>query len=250
MNDCKLMIGETSKSNKNNIGNKYKNLKLEMKNTYTTLYDNYQSKVVITDLNKYCANNINNFFQSLSNPTKSIWNFIPWYNKKISSTEIYKNSLVKTINFYNGESTESKILEPIDEYFIDLAMSHFQNNGYKVIKQGMIEYRNYNLKNCENDAIYFDVYKDDELFDFRVDTCIFITNNNENISGNIDFYVISSPNINKKIANSEINISKKEIKIINNSVILISGNILYCPQPLYGLGIRNCIIIRLRSNRN
>jgi hypothetical protein len=79
----------------------------------------------------------------------------------------------------------------------------------------MIEYRNYNLKNCENDAIYFDVYKDDELFDFRVDTCIFVINNNENISGNIDFYVISSPNINKKIPNSETNISKKEIIIEN-----------------------------------
>jgi hypothetical protein len=246
MNEYKIIIEENFKNRKIKINNVPH--EIELINNYTTLYDINQNKVILSNLNEYCKYKINNLFQSLPNINKSLWNCVPWYNKKMSSAEIYNNSLIRTKKF-NNNNIEDKLFDSDDEYFINLAMNHLINNRYNVTKEGMIEYRHFNLINNDNDAIYFDVYKDDELLDFKVETCIFITNNNENISGNIDFYVINSPNINKKIANGTTNISKKEIKITNNTIILISGNILYCPQPLYGLGIRNYIIVRLRSNR-
>ena len=46
---------------------------------------------------------------------------------------------------------------------------------------------------------------------------------------------------------SKTNITKKEIIISAGLTILISGNQLYCPQPLYGLDKCNYIIVKLRS---
>lgn len=247
MNECKLIIEENFKNRKNKTDNIHQ--ELEFVNKYTILYDANQSKVILSNLNECSRYKINNLFQSSSNVKKSVCNCVPWYNKKMSSTEIYNNSLVKSKKFFNEISIENNLLDQDDEYFINLAIFHLTNNGYNIKKEGIIEYRHFNLTNNDNDAIYFDVYKDDEILDFNVETCILVTQNNNNITGNIDFYMISSPNTNKKIFNDNTNISKKEIKIDYNTVILISGNILYCPQPLYGNGIRNYIIVKLRSNR-
>jgi hypothetical protein len=247
MNECKLIIEENFKNRKIKINNVPQ--EIEMINTYTTLYDTNQSRVIFSNLNEYCEYKINNIFQLSPNINKSVWTCIPWYNKKISSNEIYNNSLVKTKKFCNDKNIEDNLLDTDDNYFINLAMHHLTNNEYNVKKEGIIEYRHFNLTNNEHDAIYFDVYKDDEIFDFNVETCIFVTQTNDKISGNIDFYMISSPNTNKKFVNNGTNISKKEIKVDNNSIILISGNILYCPQPLYGNGVRNYIIVKLRSDR-
>jgi hypothetical protein len=244
MNECKLIIDETLKKNKIIItGDKAQ--EVEMINKYHILYDNYQSRVILSNFNKGVETNINNFFKLYLSNTKSIWNYIPWYNKKLSSSEIYANSLVKFTKFNNDKNGE-------DDYFIDLAIAHLLNNGLNVKREGIIEYRHFDLSNSEHDPIFFDVYKDDELLGFNVETCIFITQSNEKIFGNWDFYMISSPGPTiYKNSNSELtkNISKKEIPITNNSLILISGNIMYCPQALYGDGARNYIIVKLRSLR-
>ena len=42
---------------------------------------------------------------------------------------------------------------------------------------------------------------------------------------------------------------KKEIKISSNLAVLISGNQLYSPQPLYGYGKRKYVTVKLRSKR-
>lgn len=250
MNDYKLIIGENYKDRgkKEVVNNESEKII-----NYNILHEALYSKVIILNLDEKTIGIINEFKNYLPKNKRSMWDYIPRYNKKKSSKEIYDNSFIKKNNFNLDLSGENKALEIIDEYLINTSYNHLTNCGVSVKKEGVIEYRSYNLTNDENDQIFFDVYKDDETSDYKVETCIYILQDNEkNIYGNLDFYMISqsSPQSPSKLNDASTNnISKKEIKIFNNLLVMISGNILYCPQPLYGNGNRIVIIVKMRSNR-
>lgn len=265
MNECKLIIKQHIHKNKTNIIS-YSDMKeSEMVNKYNIIHDNLYSKIILSKINSDIENKINTFFNNITNKNKSNWKFLKWLNIKTSITRNYNESLIKILKFTNNEN-----LEQIDEYFINLAITNLTDSGFIVKKEGSIEYRHFNLSNKEHTSIYFDVYKDDELLGFNVETCIFITQNTNLIFGNYDYYIIgnaspqSSNIINShtkntilktnmnNICKSDINtsnINKKKINVTNNIIMLISGNILYCPEPLYGNGIRNYITVRLRTIR-
>ena len=103
------------------------------------------------------------------------------------------------------------------------------------------------MSNNENDSIFFDVYKDNEITEQNVSTCIFLIQSNEKIFGNLDTYIIQQSILKSSSESDEKNknIVKKEIKMTKELMIIMTGNILYCPQPLYGKGIRSYVIVRL-----
>ena len=174
--------------------------------------------------------------------------------------KIHYDSLINSIYFSNYTK-----LNDLEQFFVDTAYEYLKITNFDVQKEGYIEFRHFNLSNDEDSAIYFDVVQEDENVNKNVETCIFITQTEKYISGNFDFYRIgySSPkspttniSINKHAIEhnnisfvSSTTVSKKEIIINENAVILISGNIMYCYQPIFGKGIRNIITVKFISNR-
>jgi hypothetical protein len=240
MNECKIMISE-------NFKNKKIKKKIRFENNTNILYDNIYTKIITINLEENVINKINEYFNLLPKGKKSIYDFFPWYTPKKSAKEIMDNSFVKIFNF-----DELTVKYNYDEYFIDTAMSYLINNGFNVKKEGQIEYKSINLSNNENNAIFSDVYKDNEILGYNAATCIFIIQENKKIFGNIDAYIIQpglpkTPNKYANVSEYTNNIIKKEIIITGEQVILMSGNIIYCPQPLYGYGVRSFIIVRLRN---
>ena len=257
MNDCKLLIDEAIITNKKNI--RINNQELELVNKYNILLNNSKNKIVVSNLDIETNNKINLLFNTWNLTHKSIWNCSSKFKKKIhNQQDIFNNSLVKSLKFANDYDNNNELLESDDNFIINLAYKHLINSGFSVGREGLIEYWSFNLDNNINNSIVFDVYKDNELLDFNVETCIFFTQNDESIIGNLDYYKIShgspkSPTTNfyyglKESNEFNTNITQKEIKITSNLIIMVSGNQLYCPQPLYGNGIRNYIIVRFRSN--
>lgn len=248
MNECKLLFEENHLKNNNIViatKNNIQNIELSKKNI--VLLDTLSSKVILLKFDKNIENAINVYFENATKTQKMCLNILTPKKKTLN----YNDSLIKTTNF-----TVSDILDFNDDYFINLAFEHLTNNKYNVTKEGIIEYRQFILSNNKDNAIYFDVYKDDEILGYNTETCIFITQSNDLITGNIDFYNFehSSPKtqtfLNASFENTERTMIKKEIIVSNNTLILISGNILYCPQPLYGKGIRNLIFVKLRNINN
>lgn len=240
MNECKILISESLRNNKISIirdNDIKKNI----------LYDNMFTKVITITLEEHMKNKINEYFNLLPKAKKSIYDYIPWYTPKKSTSEIMDNSIKKIFNF-----DDFTVVDKYDEYFIDRAMTYLINNGFNVKREGQIEYKSFNLSNNEINAIFFDVYKDNEILGYDVATCIFIIQENEKIFGNIDTYILQSnspktPNKYTNVNEQTYNITKREIIITGKQVILMSGNVMYCPQPLYGYGQRNYIIVRLRN---
>jgi len=257
MNECKLLMEE-------NI-NKDRRLSIviepecEMVNKKDVLLNTPNGKIITTSLNDETNNKINLLFNEKKYVCKSIWDYIPWLNKKIDQQQIFNDSLKKSLKFINGFDINNIPLEIGDNFIINLAQEYLTKNGFNVKKEGIIEYWSFVVDNDENNPIFFDVYKNDELFDFNVETCIFFTQNDLGINGNYDYYKIehTSPlfsttnnkNILTKPNELKTNVTRKEIKISSNLVVLISGNQLYGPQPLYGQGKRNYVVVKLRSNR-
>ena len=240
MNECKIMISENFKNKK--IINK-----IHFENNTNILYDNIYTKIITINLEEIVINKINEYFNLLPKAKKTIYDFIPWYTSKKSAKEIMNNSFLKIFNF-----DDFTLKYKYDEYFIDTAMSYLINNGFNVKREGQIEYKSYNLSNNENEAIFSDVYKDNEILGYNAATCIFIIQENQKIFGNIDAYIIQpgspkTPNKYAKVTEYTNNITKKEIIITGEQVILMSGNVIYYPQPLYGYGVRSFIIVRLRN---
>lgn len=205
------------------------------------------TKVITINFDENIREKMKEWITSLPKPKKNIYNYIPWFSSLKTSKEILDSSYTKIFNFDDLQKSNN-----VDDYFIDTAIVHLNNNGITVKREGQIEYKSYNLLNNEIDAIFFDVYKDNEILGYDTSTCIFLNQSNENIIGNIDTYIIEprSPKTPNKFANIiEVsnNIIKKEIKICKEQIILIKGNVMYCPQPLYGNGIRSYVIVRLRN---
>ena len=259
MNECKLLIEENINKNKkiNVINNP--NPKLEMANTQNTLLDTPKSKIIILNLNYKTNDKINLAFNEKNNRKTSLWDYILRFNKKINQQQVFNNSLVKSIKFKNDLSFNNIPLQPNDNFIINLACEYLIKNGFNIEKEGIIEYWSFDLINDENNAIFYDVYKDDELFNFYVDTCIFYTHNDLGINGNLDYYKIEHTSPQSITTNNKYNLTqtnitktnimKNEIKISSNLAVLISGNQLYSPQPLYGYGKRKYVTVKLRSKR-
>lgn len=240
MNECKIMISE-------NFKNKKINNKIYFENNTNILYDNIYTKIITKNLEENVIDKINEYFNLFPKAKKSIYDFIPCYTPKKSAKEIMDNSCSKIFNF-----DDFTVRDKYDEYFIYTAMNYLINNGFNVKKEGQIEYKSINLSNDENNAIFSDVYKDNEILGYNAATCIFIIQSNKKIFGNIDTYIIQpgspkTPNKYTNVSEQTNNITKREIIITEEQVILMSGNVMYCPQPLYGYGIRSYIIVRLRN---
>ena len=253
MNECKLLIEENITNNRKiNVMSEFE---VEMVNKHNILLNTKNSKIITSNLNCETNNKLNLLFGD--NVKKSLWDYLLWFNKKFDQQEIFNNSLIKSVKFKNDLNTNNISLESSDNFIINLAQEYLIKSGFNVEKEGVIDYWSFNLTNDENNAIFFDVYKDNEMFNFNVETCIFYTQNDIGINGNIDYYKIENvfPECSLVKNNYDLmdsnepktNITKKEIIISTGLVILISGNQLYCPQPLYGLGKRNYIIVKLRS---
>lgn len=237
MNECKIMIAESSKNKKNKEYIIFKKI----------LYDNLITKVITMNFDDEIREKMKELITSLPKPKKNIYNYIPWYSSYKTSKEIMDSAYTKIYNFDDFQKSNN-----VDDYFIDTAITYFNNNGIRVKREGQIEYKSYNLLNNDTDAIFFDVYKDNEILGYDASTCIFLNQSNENIFGNIDTYIIEpgTPKTPTKFANViEVpnNIIKKEITICEEQIILMTGNIIYCLQPLYGNGNRSYVIVRLRN---
>ena len=109
MNELKLIIEENFINTKkiNIIENK----EIELVSKYNILFNNMQSKVVLSKFNKETEHKINECFTSMLPINKTLWNIFPSFNKKQTSGEIYKKSLIKTVNTVEE-------LNDYDEYFI------------------------------------------------------------------------------------------------------------------------------------
>lgn len=237
MNECKIMIAESSKNKKNKEYIIFKK----------TLYDNLITKVMTMNFDDEIREKMKEWITNLPKPKKNIYNYIPWYSTHKTSKEIVDSAYTKIYNFDDLQKSNN-----VDDYFIDTAITYLNNNNITIKREGQIEYKSYNLLNNDNDPIFFDVYKDSEILGYNTSTCIFINQSNENVFGNIDTYIIEpgSPKTPTKFANIiEVpnNIIKKEIKICKEQIILMTGNVMYCPQPLYGNGNRSYVIVRLRN---
>jgi hypothetical protein len=293
MNECKLLIEENINNNGNNNKiNKLGEFRLKFELELETISKNEvllntpTGKIAIENLNDEINEKINSFFDNVNNTNspndgkKTLWEYFSWFTKKIDQRQLFNSSLIKTKKFNNGYEQNGNSLELNDNYVINLAQEYLKKNGFSTIKEGIIEYWSFDIKTNENNSIIFDVYKDDELFDFKVETCIFFTKNDTGINGNYDYYKIQheSPqfiNDNYKKTSYDMyntynnynlynienknnldtrdeqtpSVIKKEIIISPKRVILISGNLLYSPQPLFGHGKRNYIVVKLHSNR-
>lgn len=240
MNECKIMIAESAESAKRKKNKEHIIFKI-------ILYDNLITKVITINFDDKTREKMKKWITSLPKQKKNICNYIPWYSSHKTSREIVDSAYTRIFNFDGSQKSNN-----IDDYFIDTAIIYLNNNGISIKREGQIEYKSFNLLNNDSDAIFFDVYKDNEILGYNTSTCIFLNQSNENIFGNIDSYIIEpgSAKTPTKFANIiEVpnNIIKKEIKICKEQIILLKGNVMYYPQPLYGNGIRSYVIVRLRN---
>ena len=233
MNECRIIMEESLKNKKRTNFDKkvYKNV----------IYDNLQSKIIITNLDKHIKEKMNAYFNPFQTK-KTIYDYMPLCSNKKSSREIIDNCHTKILNF-----NEFTTINDFDNFFINAAYNCLISNRINIKRVGQIEYKSYDLSNNENDSIFFDVYKDNEITEQNVSTCIFLIQSNEKIFGNLDTYIIQQSIFKSSSESDEKNknIVKKEIKMTKELMIIMTGNILYCPQPLYGKGIRSYVIVRL-----
>jgi hypothetical protein len=263
--------------NKNRkITNTVGEIKLEMIKKHNLSLDTSSGLIMTSNLSQETCTKLNSLFTNSICEKKSIWNYLPKFNKKITQQEILNNSLIKSINLKKDLNAHIVPLEPSEKFVMELAYKILTKNGFYVEREGTIDYWSFDLTNDENTAVFFDVYKDNELFNFNVETCIFYTQSDNGLTGNIDYYkvervhnnfpiphnsnFINDNDIDNNIDNDndneyeskyqqQTNIIKQEIIINSGLVVLISGNQLYCPQPLYGTGKRNYMVVKLRSKK-
>jgi hypothetical protein len=267
MNECKLLIQDNIMKNKNNSDTSE-----NLKDKYTIIDQKTNTKIVSTVMNEKLREKLYNSIFYSKGFFFDIFNKI----KKKSNAQAHEQSIIKSYKFVFDKYSNGNLLEPNDKNIIDLAYLHLTNNNFLVEPRGFVEYKSYFIDCNINNPINFEVLKDDEIYNVNVETCIIFISNDENISGNIEYYSIENfprlkPNsdfshmenslsldselfdgnydYNREHYNNSYNLEKKNIKLTKNLILLMSGNQLYWFEPMYGCGYRNYIVIRFISYR-
>ena len=155
-----------------------------------------------------------------------------------------KPLIIKKFEFNDKQKINGEFERIVNEAYMLL-----QTNGFNVDRtNGIIEFcahTSYNKTICVPLSMKQD---DNQTIPYKVDTCIFyIERHTGLVNGDYLLYEINTKKNKFLGLFSYYSTKMKLLNICDQMVVLLNGNLYYCPNSINGLGSRKCIRVQFKS---